>query len=890
MKKRILLSVLTLILALVFAFALASCDSSDEPTQKPTGNPTETPTEQSCAHAYDNTCDADCNLCGETREASHTAKVVDAVAPTCTQLGLTEGSVCSVCNATLTAQKTVAAKGHNEVIDESVSATCSKTGLTQGSHCDVCGEVLVAQEEVSKKAHLTETVASVKPTCTETGLTKGERCLICGEFTVAQTVVPATGHNEKVIEAVAPTCTTTGLTEGSECKTCGEIIVASDVIDALGHDFPETYSTDAQNHWKRCGRRNCGVIVEKNAHTFVKYNCTTCNYYNGPKVHYVETYDRFIGQSLDTLFAAYDQIAGAGKNIAVNDVTNIEIPLGENIKLNGWVGFSGLKIQSFGYWFNDDVYSVVTNGSYFLETEDDVLQVAGENARRFSILASTNGQDNIKSVSFVALLENGSYVVLKRIDVTMMGSLEPGEIIPDDEIVKAEAETLDYGIKFVARKKTGTEIYTTDAGLTYTVSGGTFVNGKFNVSKTESFKVIFDKDYDKFAANFNKYKLSYSSTVPMKAVVTYTDGDTVVTDIIFLEAGENLFSCLTLGYVNEIYAKNITSIEFQMLGTDQTATFLLYDVSTEEVETLSGSIKYLTNQRYALGINIKWGGGISFILDAEDGNDDVRNLINCADTGRLVQQSYYGTQTAGDNGYQLGEFHETAWGYNPVQGGNRYNEPSRIIDVQISGPSIYIKAQPRDWAQHHLTSSYMENVYTLYSDRIQVDNRFTEYSGFQKNPYRAQELPAFYTIGYLNTFVNYSGKTPWAGDELTYDDDLGFWTEDYNATKRFKQGNTETWCAWINQNDDYGIGVYTPNVPELFAGRLDYDVSPDEVESTAQACSYVAAIGYLRLANYEPMEYSYLITTGSTQEIRDLFTEHKDFADNADLSDPRFAK
>lgn len=884
MNKKILLAVLTLALAIVFTFALVSCNSSEEPTQKPTETPTENPAE-SCAHAYDNSCDADCNLCGETREASHTAKTVDAVAPTCTQTGLTEGSVCSVCNATITEQKTVAAKGHTEIIDMAVPASCSKEGLTQGSHCDVCGEVIVAQNAIDKTAHLATDIPAVSPTCTETGLSKGEKCLVCGEITKEQTVIEARGHKEVVIPAVAPNCTETGLTEGTKCSVCKATLVEPQVVDALGHSIPEKYSYDKDNHWIKCSRITCGAVIEKGAHNIHKYNCTVCDYYNGPAVKDDTVY--MPAKSLDTLFVAYDQIAGTGMNVSVKDVLNIDLPFGESVRINGWIGFQ-MEIKSFGYWFNDDVYNVKMSDTFFMDTEDTVLEVGGQYARRFSIAASTAGMENATSVSFIALLDDGTYVVFKKINIVMTGGPQMGEIIPDDEIEKAGPETLTGGEKFVAYKlNTGNNMYKTGADLKYMATGtGMTFNGKFNLSG--SLKIEFEQNYDRFAEDFNKYKISYSSTAPLKAIVVYTDGTTTVTDVIYLEAGDHMFSCLTLGYINGIYAKNITSIDIQVLGPNNKATFVLYDVTTECVDVVSGSVTYLVNERYALGIKLTWGGGISYFLDKEDNNSDIGNLVNCADAGRLIQQSYYGTQTAGDNGYELGEFHDNAWGYNPVQGGNKYNEPSRLIDIQVYGLSIYVKAQPRDWAKHDLTSSYMENVYTLYSNRVQVDNRFIDFSGFQHNPWRAQELPAFYTIGYLNTFVYYNGKAPWTGDTLKSDNTLGFWTEDLNATKRLLAGNTETWCAWINGDSDYGIGLYTPNLRAHFAGRLNYDITPDEVDSTAQACSYVAAIQNLKLASYHALEYSYLITTGSTQEIRDLFTEHKDFADNADLTSDVF--
>ncbi len=173
----------------------------------------------------------------QTPATGHTEAVDKAVAPTCTETGLTEGKHCSVCDEVLVAQETVNAKGHTEVVDEAVAPTCTKTGLTEGKHCSVCDEVLVAQETVKAAGHTEVVDKAVAPTCTETGLTEGKHCSVCEDVLVAQETVKATGHTEVVDEAGAPTCTATGLTEGKHCSVCKNVLVRQEAVAMLDHDF-----------------------------------------------------------------------------------------------------------------------------------------------------------------------------------------------------------------------------------------------------------------------------------------------------------------------------------------------------------------------------------------------------------------------------------------------------------------------------------------------------------------------------------------------------------------------------------------------------------------------------------------------------------------------------
>jgi hypothetical protein len=159
--------------------------------------------------------------------------------------------------------------GHNRVTDAAVAATCTETGLTEGSHCSYCGKIFVAQQEIDAVGHnygvptyewtedgsactatsicqRDETHVATEDATITSEVTMTATCLEMGTTTYTATFenelfapqtkdvvdVPTIAHSYSTT-VTAPTCTNVGYATHT-CLVC-EYSYNTDTVSANGH-------------------------------------------------------------------------------------------------------------------------------------------------------------------------------------------------------------------------------------------------------------------------------------------------------------------------------------------------------------------------------------------------------------------------------------------------------------------------------------------------------------------------------------------------------------------------------------------------------------------------------------------------------------------------------
>jgi hypothetical protein len=270
------------------------------------------------------------------------------------------------------------------------------------------------------------------------------------------------------------------------------------------------------------------------------------------------------------------------------------------------------------------------------------------------------------------------------------------------------------------------------------------------------------------------------------------------------------------------------------------------------------SVPELDNGHIKFKMDLDSGGAITYVSLS----GSSYNLINNYDRGRQVQQSYYAGQAI-DRRAEGQHSNWSPWRWNPIQVGDSYGHPSRILAWSNDGNTVYVKTRPLLWdMRNEQCQCNFETWATLSGNTIHVRNKLTTFRTDNRwiVTTTGQELPAVYAIGDLHQLYSYVGGAPYTGAPLTR---ISNNPPPFPPWPWTKWNAAEDWSACVNASG-FGIGVLNRNQTEFnggFYGRIGGD-------ATSASTCYLSPIAAATLDKTSLYEYSYSLIVGSLGEIR----------------------
>lgn len=292
-------------------------------------------TAQTCTTNKVLATDKYCDLCGvlckstgvaytETELKTNAAKHnwIETTTPaTC----ISAGSVRRVCTCGAVETEVIPAKGHTELVVIGTPATCKTEGITDGIICTVCNAILKTPTKISTVDHIYEEYSRVWTTAITTptdevhcgGVLKITSKCACGD--VIDNYITYPEHEFDTIKVTEPTCVAKGYSE-YVCKYCGIADASKEAFDKTNintnnHALPEIGKGIAIDTGATCLKAGKEIAkcadcdysttrdVPATGHTFVE---VTNDYYANPTAKYGITVTRVANTGSCLVKSEYD--------------------------------------------------------------------------------------------------------------------------------------------------------------------------------------------------------------------------------------------------------------------------------------------------------------------------------------------------------------------------------------------------------------------------------------------------------------------------------------------------------------------------------------------------------------------------------------------------------
>jgi hypothetical protein len=271
-------------------------------------------------------------------------------------------------------------------------------------------------------------------------------------------------------------------------------------------------------------------------------------------------------------------------------------------------------------------------------------------------------------------------------------------------------------------------------------------------------------------------------------------------------------------------------------------------------------MSYLDNGTLKIGVNLNAGGAITYLSKSGDST----NIVNNWDWGRQIQMSHYsGPVPFTPNGKKPAP-QWAGLGWNPVQAGDHFKNPSKVLVHRNDGKTLYIKCVPMQYALNNVPAECtFECWITLQGSAAQIRSRMVvNRPDTMQYPARNQELPAVYTIGSLYKLMSYTGDKPFAKEALSRiqkpETQKNFWPwQHYRAT--------ENWAAMVN-DQDWGLGIWEPGCTSFVGGFYGQQGKGGTKDDST---GYISPTQDEIIDHNIAYEYRYVLIVGTLQEIRE---------------------
>ncbi|QJW88139.1 hypothetical protein HNV11_01465 [Spirosoma taeanense] len=261
---------------------------------------------------------------------------------------------------------------------------------------------------------------------------------------------------------------------------------------------------------------------------------------------------------------------------------------------------------------------------------------------------------------------------------------------------------------------------------------------------------------------------------------------------------------------------------------------------------------FIANDKVRLAIDLNMGGAINYLSEA---GSNV-NMINNVDLGRQLQTALYG----GPYPYSVnGKDPVEQWkylGWNPVQTGDYFNHPARIVSYQQNQNLLYVKTIPLIWPLFDEPADcVMEHWIELKGNTVHVRSRTTvNRTDTTKYEARTQETPCVYLNAPWYRMVTYTGMQPFTNGAVS----------EFTDRDMITRYATENWIALLN-DQGRGVGLYKAGE---FRYRTAFFGNSRAGNEFDEASSYMNSDGFIQIDHNGQYEFEYTLVVGSLTDIR----------------------